>query len=91
MKTTWLAAVLGLIALTDAFAVWRHNNAPSGMYKRVRSRDPNWHPCLQLCIYGCNMYEEFHLKYCATECVKFSNIFGIEKFPTENFCFDFNQ
>ena len=87
MKTIWLAAVLGLIACTDAFAVWRNNV----MHKRARIRDPNWQPCLQICIYGCEVYEDFHLKYCATECIKFANVIGIGNFEPNRYCFDFSQ
>ena len=87
MKTFWLAAVLGLIACTDAFAVWRN----SVMHKRARVRDPNWQPCLQICIYGWEVYQNFHLKYCATECIKFANVVGIGNFEPNRYCFDFSQ
>lgn len=89
MRTLLLLAVLGVLACSltaDAFAVWRNS-----MHKRGRVKDPNWIPCLHICMNACNIFEDFHLKYCATECIKTADYSGLGSFYPQDYCFDLSQ
>ena len=58
----------------------------SGSYGKVQ----RWQECLAMCFDWCNMWQNFHLRYCADRCSERGTLAGIEPEEAIEYCFNFN-